>query len=188
MKLPLLTVTVARERDVVAARQRARQLAQLLGFDTQDQTRLATAVSEIARNAWSYAGGGTLEFSVEGQSRPQILLVRVADRGPGIADLDAVLSGRYRSSTGMGLGIVGSKRLMDAFEIQTSPAGTTVLLRKLVPSRAPLVNPARAAAIVDTLARLRADDPLAEVLDQNRELLTERLASIKHGLGRRGQA
>ncbi len=72
-----------REHDVVVARQRARQIAELLGFDRQDQTRIATAVSEIARNAFRYAGGGRVEFAVEGQTPPQVLLVRVSRRGAG---------------------------------------------------------------------------------------------------------
>ena len=73
MKLPIIAVGVTREQDVVNARQRARQVAELLGFDGQDQTRIATAVSEIARNAFRYARGGRVEFSVEGQTPPQLL-------------------------------------------------------------------------------------------------------------------
>ena len=99
MSWPMLSVTITREHDIVAARQRARQIAALLGFDLQDQTRLATAVSEIARNAFRYGGGGTVEFVVEGQAPPQVLLVDVSDRGPGIAQLQHVLDGLYRSET-----------------------------------------------------------------------------------------
>src|SRR5262245_35482638 len=106
--------------DVVAARQRARELGAVLGFDAQDQTRIATAVSEIARNAFTYASGGLVEFFVEGRSAPQLFVIRVTDHGPGIADLTRVLDGQYRSSTGMGLGIVGARRLMDQFQIESS--------------------------------------------------------------------
>ena len=87
------------------ARQRARQIATLLNFDGQDQTRIATAVSEIARNAFRYAGGGKIEFLLEGETAPQLLMIRVSDQGSGIADLAHVLSGRYQSRTGMGIGI-----------------------------------------------------------------------------------
>ena len=72
----------------MAARQRARQIAQLLGFDAQDQTRIATAVSEIARNAFRYAKNGVVEFLLEGQTAPQVLLIRVTDKGAGIPDLN----------------------------------------------------------------------------------------------------
>src|SRR5207244_3808480 len=98
----ILSVAIKYEHDVVAARQRARQIAGLLGFDSQDQTRIATAVSEIARNAFTYAGGGRVEFAVEGRTAPQLFTVKVLDHGPGIADLSKILSGRYTSATGMG--------------------------------------------------------------------------------------
>src|SRR6266446_2529732 len=98
----VLMVTLQREPDVVLIRQRARQIAQLLGFDVQDQTRIATAVSEVARNALAYAGGGNVEFHVEGQTRPQLLQVSVSDHGPGIPHLQEILAGQYQSSTGTG--------------------------------------------------------------------------------------
>ena len=103
MSAAVLSVALKYEDDIVASRQRARQIAASLGFDPQDQTRIATAVSEIARNAFSYAGGGRVDFLVEGRTQPQLLVVRVADSGPGISNLREVLDGRYRSETGMGL-------------------------------------------------------------------------------------
>ena len=149
MKVAIMTIALGREPDVVVARRRARRIAELLGFDRQEQTRLATAVSEIARNAFRYAGGGRVEFSVEGQTPPQILLIRVTDEGPGIANLSSVLSGQYRSTTGMGIGIMGTRRLMDAFDIESAPGrGTTVSLRKLLPRTTPLVTTATIAALV----------------------------------------
>lgn len=171
MSQPLLTVTVKYEKDVVAARQRARQLAMLLGFENQDQSRIATAVSEIARNAFSYAGGGKVEFSLEGRTSPQLLVIRISDQGPGIRDLAAILEGRYRSTTGMGLGLVGSKRLMDSSDILTSPTGTTVVLRKLLGSRSKFVGPDQLGKVVASLAAHRPDDPFVEVRQQNQELL-----------------
>jgi anti-sigma regulatory factor (Ser/Thr protein kinase) len=125
----ILNVAIDFEQDIVSMRQRARQIAGLLGFDNQDQVRIATAVSEIARNAYRYAGRGTAEFALEGSTAPQLLIVRIADRGPGIPHLPAILDGQYRSSTGMGLGIVGARRLMDRFDITSTPGeGTEVVL------------------------------------------------------------
>src|SRR5688500_8301414 len=112
---PLLQVRIEHEQDVVAARRRAREVAGLLGFDAQDQSRIATAVSENARNAFQYAGGGEVTFAVDGNG-PAELLVRITDRGPGIQHLAEVLDGRYVSRTGLGLGIRGARRLMDRFE------------------------------------------------------------------------
>jgi signal transduction histidine kinase/DNA-binding response OmpR family regulator len=172
MKRNFLTVAVHYEQDVVVARQRARQIAGLLGFEDQDQTRIATAVSEIARNAYCYAGGGKVEFSVEGESSPQLLIVRVIDEGPGIADVEKVLSGQYRSTTGMGLGILGAHRLMDQVDIRSAARrGTEVVLKKFVPPRAPFVTPARMAHISRELTGTPPAGPLGELQEQNQELL-----------------
>lgn len=168
----LLTVTLRYEQDVVVARQRSRHLSELLGFDVQDQTEIATAVSEIARNACVYAGGGSAEFSVEGRSSPQLLVVRISDSGPGIDHLDSVLAGNRRSSTGEGLGLIGARRLMDSFDVSSSQRGTVVTLRKLLPHRSPLIGPERIAQITLALASQRAGDHFAEIRLQNQELLT----------------
>src|ERR1700761_8139131 len=104
MPLAILSTEIRQERDTVNSRQRARQIARLLGFDPQDQTRIATAVSEIARNAYNYAKGGRVEFLIEGRTRPQLFVIKVTDRGFGIPNLSTILEGRYQSQTGMGLG------------------------------------------------------------------------------------
>ncbi|MGH7278441.1 MAG: ATP-binding protein [Candidatus Rokuibacteriota bacterium] len=172
MSLRILSVALKYEQDVVIARQRARQLARSLGFEQQEQTRIATAVSEIARNAFRYAGGGTVEFAVEGATSPQLLEVRVSDTGPGIPDLSRILSGQYRSSTGMGLGIVGARRLMDQFAIESQPGrGTTVSLRKILPRGAGVLSAKRQAAVADELAREAPQTAIEEVQRQNQELL-----------------
>ena len=116
--LRILSVSLKAEPDIVFARQRARQLAGLLGFDRQDQTRIATAVSEIARNAVEYGGGGCVKFSLAGSTSPQLFLATVSDEGSGIANLEEVLSGRHRSTTGMGVGLMGARRLVDQFSIE----------------------------------------------------------------------
>jgi signal transduction histidine kinase/CheY-like chemotaxis protein len=171
MTSTLLTVTLKYERDVVAARQRARQIASLLGFDAQDQTRIATSVSEIARNAVRYAAGGKVEFTIEGKTAPQVLLVTIADRGPGIADLARVLEGEYHSKTGMGLGILGARRLMDRFDIDAQPGrGTTVWLRKIFAPRARLLGASELASIAEALTAHRPETPLEEIQRQNQEL------------------
>jgi signal transduction histidine kinase/CheY-like chemotaxis protein len=171
MSIPFPGVAIEQERDVVVGRQRARRLAELLGFDAREQTRIATAVSEITRNAYAYAGGGRIEFEVEGDSRPQLFVVRVADAGKGIRDLQGVMSGEYRSRTGMGLGMIGSKRLMDAFDVETSERGTTVTMRKLLPRGVPLVSLANAKLIIDAASRDSAFDPFTALRQQNAELM-----------------
>ena len=165
----ILTTEIRTEQDVVLARQRARQIAALLGFDGLDQTRLATALSEIARNAVQYAGGGRLTFELTRD--PAMLLVRVSDHGPGIARLQDVLDGRYRSSTGMGLGLLGARRLSDHFEIVTGrERGTAVELGKTLPPGT-LVSSDVVARLSRELALVAPADPLSEVRAQNQELL-----------------
>jgi signal transduction histidine kinase/DNA-binding response OmpR family regulator len=172
MSIRLLTVAIRYEQDVVAARQRARQIAELLGFDQQDQVRISTAVSEIARNAYSYAGGGEVSYTVEGARAPQVFVICVQDRGPGIRNLAGILAGTYRSETGMGLGILGARRLMDRCEIRpAAESGTEVVLTKIFPSGAPLFTPAEIPGLMAELAKYGAGTPIDEVRQQNRELM-----------------
>src|ERR1700761_5671511 len=96
----LLQIVIAVETDIVQVRKRTRRLAELVGFDAQDQTRITTAVSEIARNAYEYGGGGQTEFRLVGDQRPQSFVVIVRDKGPGIGNLEAVLAGAHKSATG----------------------------------------------------------------------------------------
>jgi signal transduction histidine kinase/CheY-like chemotaxis protein len=168
---PLLSLALLRDEDVVAARRCAAHLAALLQFDPADQTRIATAVSEIVRNALRYAENGAIHFELDAGAAPQQLSIRIEDRGPGIPHLDDVLAGRFRSSTGMGQGIVGVRRLMDRFAIESSPTGTRVAFAKSLPSQASLVTRARAQEIVETVRRRQPQGLLEEVQQQNQELL-----------------
>jgi signal transduction histidine kinase/DNA-binding response OmpR family regulator len=168
----ILTLAIACERDTVAARQRARQIARLLGFDPQDQTRISTAVSEIARNAFNYAGGGRVEYAIEGRTSPQLFIVQIRDSGPGVRDLENILEGRYKSSTGMGMGILGARRLMDQFQIESSPGkGTTVWLKKLLPRRSRVWNTQDLPGLAASLAGEGPQDAFEELQHQNQELL-----------------
>ena len=128
---PLTSVELVHGEGVVLARQRAREVAELLGFDRQDQTRIATATSELARNAHRYAGGGQVMFLRDGDE----LRIDVIDDGPGIPHLDVVMSGTYESSTGMGRGLLSVQLLMDRFTIDAPPGrGTRVSAGKRIPS------------------------------------------------------
>ncbi len=169
---PIVTVPIENEADVVTVRQRAHRLAELLGFERQDQTRIATAVSELARNAFSYAGGGRAEFILDPASAPQIFYVKISDKGPGIADVQTILDGQYRSKSGMGLGILGARRLMDHFSIESrSGKGTAVQIGQVLPQRAAPVTRAKLADIAATLKKDSSSDPLEVLRQQNRELM-----------------
>jgi signal transduction histidine kinase/CheY-like chemotaxis protein len=167
---PIFTIRLRHERHVVHARQRAREIASLLGFEHQEQIRLATAASELARNAFRYATNGAVEFLLQ-DTVPQVFVIAVGDTGPGIPNLAEILDGRYVSRTGLGKGLVGTKRLMDRFEIASSPAGTRVELGKVLPRTAPKIDADRVSRIASELSRSDAADPFDEVDRQNQELL-----------------
>jgi signal transduction histidine kinase/CheY-like chemotaxis protein len=173
----LLSIRLRHERHVVQARQRARDIAALLGFEHQEQIRLATAASELARNAFRYATGGAVTFLVRGSS-PQVFVIVVSDTGPGIPNLSEILNGQYVSKTGLGMGLIGTKRLMSHFTITSSPQGTKVECGKPIPSSAQVLNANRAKAISAELAGSSSADPFDEVERQNQELL-KTLAELK---------
>jgi signal transduction histidine kinase len=169
--VPITVVALHYDFDLVAARRRTRSVSALLGFDQQSQTRIATVVSELARNALRYAGSGRLELSVELDDR-QALVICVSDRGPGIPNVDEILAGRYRSKSGMGMGLLGAQRLMDQFSLHSRAGeGTTVVVRKNLPLNAPRYDAASVTRLVADLARQRPADPVEEMQQQNAELL-----------------
>ena len=184
MTQALTSIAIEREQDIVVARQRARHIALLLGFDPQDQARVATAVSELARNAFQYGRAGIVRYSVPAGTELE-LVIEVSDTGPGIPNLDDILDGRYESRTGMGLGIIGARRLMDRFEIVSEPgAGTTVSIAKRLERPSPTAAELR--KIADSLAQVEIDDPTRELQLQNQELMRtlEELTSRREELAR----
>ena len=122
------------EADIINARQRARDVAKRLGFGMVDQSRIATAVSELTRNVLRYATDGRGEVAIRPQSqtaRGTGLEIVVSDQGPGIPDIEQAMREGFTSGPGMGMGLPGTKRLMDEMEIETAPGrGTVVTIRK----------------------------------------------------------
>lgn len=179
MTMRILRQSVGTELDVVAARQRAREIAVLCGFGMQDQVRIATTVSELARNVYNYAQGGKIEFSIVDVGAAQALQIVISDQGPGIGNLDLILSGNYQSQTGMGMGIIGARRLMDRCDIDTGVGrGTEFILHKLIPGEAPRLTLASIGALCAKLAARAPDSMLGEVQQQNQDLLRT-LAELK---------
>jgi signal transduction histidine kinase len=162
-------VDIHSEDDVVRAHQTTRTVVAQLGFSMFEQTRIATAMSEIARNALVYASGGSVTFGLD--DARQSLTIIVLDRGPGIPHLDAVLAGEARSDVGLGLGIRGARRLMDSFAIESTPAGTRVEMTKRVPRRGGSVDVARVGLMRSQLAGKLADDPTQEIRRLQRDIL-----------------
>lgn len=122
---------IHQESDIVAARQLGRRLAEELGFRGADLTLIATAISELSRNIVKYAGRGELRFWPENSSRGDGLALQARDEGPGIADVERALQDGYSSGNGLGLGLPGTRRLMDEFDIDSAPGrGTVVTVKK----------------------------------------------------------
>lgn len=117
--------------DVVLVRQRVRQLAVDMKFSLVDQTKLVTAVSELARNTLDYGGGGTVAIEPVEESQRRGLRLTFMDQGPGIPDIELALQDGYTTGNGLGMGLSGAKRLVSEFDIiSTVGKGTTVTITK----------------------------------------------------------
>jgi serine/threonine-protein kinase RsbT len=137
MPLAMMTTTSAgelpmrNEHDIVLGRQSVRRLAQQLEFSLVDQTKIVTAASELARNTVIYGGGGTLEWAVILEGSRRGLRLTFEDQGPGIPNLELAMTDGWSSGTGLGLGLTGTRRLVNEFEIaSTVGVGTRVVITR----------------------------------------------------------
>ncbi|OYT15253.1 MAG: anti-sigma regulatory factor [Bacteroidetes bacterium 4572_77] len=122
---------ISTENDIVMVRQMARQCAKKCRMGIVDQTRITTAVSELLRNMFQYAGGGQVVISEGDVDNHHALIFTFVDKGPGIENLEQAMSDGYTSGGGMGYGLPGAKRLVDFFEIYSETnVGTTIRLMK----------------------------------------------------------
>jgi signal transduction histidine kinase len=166
-------IYVRREADIVKVRERVRRLARQMTFDTTTQIKITTAVSELTRNIYEYAGSGAITLAVAFRKGGAAgLQITARDEGPGIdeASLRAIMRGQYKSPSGLGVGLTGTRRLMDEFEIE-SGAGTRVTIIKWLP-------PTEAAGIRERVAALREDfnaedneSAVEELTRQNRDFV-----------------
>lgn len=125
------TIEIRSSDDVVKVRQRARALAVEAGFSLVDQTKIVTAASELARNTVDYGGGGGAIVSLVNENGRTGLRLVFEDQGPGIADMELALKDGYSTGSGLGLGLSGSRRLMNEFEIDSAPGrGTKVTVTR----------------------------------------------------------
>ena len=123
---PTDTVAVRQTSDIVLARSSARALAARLGFGKADQTRLATAVSELTRNVIMYAGSGECYISDTSDAEFNRIEITVADRGPGIADIELAMQDGFSTGGSMGAGLAGTRRLVENFSLESAPGLTKV--------------------------------------------------------------
>jgi len=118
-------VEIRSEDDIVVARRETRELCEFLGAGSFATQRVATVVAELARNIVAYTPGGTIELESKAKDK-RLVCIRARDRGRGISNLQEIMSGRYRSATGLGLGLLGTKRLSESFNVKTGPTGTEI--------------------------------------------------------------
>lgn len=124
-------VRIASEADIVSARQASREIALQIGFGATDMALIATAVSELARNISQYAGSGRIEMRIVESGASRGISIVAHDDGPGIPNLDLAMRDGYSTGGGLGLGLPGTKRMMDDFELTSEPGkGTTVAVVK----------------------------------------------------------
>ena len=125
------SVPLVCEQDIVLARQAVRKAALQLGFSLVDQTKIVTAASELARNAVVYGGGGRLEWEIVAENGRQGLRLTISDEGKGIEDLTLAMKDGWTTGTGLGMGLPGTKRLVNDFRITSQPGvGTTVVVTR----------------------------------------------------------
>jgi serine/threonine-protein kinase RsbT len=123
------TMGLSSDQDIVLARQAVRKITQEVGFSLVDQTKMVTAASELARNALIYGGGGLLKLEIIRDEGRDGLRLTFSDEGPGIADLTLAMKDGWTSGKGLGMGLSGAKRLVNEFEIDSTPgAGTRVTI------------------------------------------------------------
>ncbi len=159
-----LAITIASDVDVVSARQRGRELAEEVGFSAGDQTVIAAAISEIARNILNYARRGAITFRIVLDGDRSGIIIVASDQGPGIPDVPRAMQDGFSTSGGLGLGLPGARRLMDEFEVVSAPRqGTTITMKKW--KRAQRAQPGETASGDLALVEPFAGGVLAAVVD-----------------------
>lgn len=171
----ILSIGISNEQALARVRDSTRRVGEAFSLDRLQRARLITAVSEIARNALDYAGGGTIDyyFRPPDPHGPQALVVVVADDGPGIAALRKVLAGEEEASRQgrARTGIPGSRRLVDRLDIQTSARGTRVTLEMALGASTPVLAPEQLGPLADRLKRSKPPSLVEELEEQNRGML-----------------
>jgi serine/threonine-protein kinase RsbT len=126
-------IAIRADTDIIDARQRGRTMALDLGFRSSDATLIATVISEVARNIVTYARAGEVQLTTLAERGLRGIRVIASDRGPGIRDLELAMRDGYSTSGSLGLGLPGSRRMMDEFHIASEPGqGTTITMKKWV--------------------------------------------------------
>ncbi len=195
-------IYIRREADIVKVRDRVRRLAREMGFDQTTQIKITTAVSELTRNIYEYARSGAITLSAA-QSGPAAtgLHITARDAGPGIEarTIESIMRGDFRSAHGLGVGLAGTRRLMDDFEIESNEdgAGTRVSVVKWLPPAEAASVRGRIEEIREAFAAVTDESAIEELEQQNRDLVSvlaeleekrEELERLNRELGEKNDA
>ncbi len=168
-------IQINHESDSGIIRRRVSTLAELCQLSKQDTSKFTTAISELVRNVIKYGNSGEITFYIT-EEAPQELVAIVQDHGPGIENLSEILSGNYKSSSGLGLGLRGAKRLCDSFEIETGKEGTKVKIGIVLPV-AIEIDP---ETLVEWLNKMKAEtNNYLDIVKENNQELTAAYKEIK---------
>ncbi|MGZ8288503.1 MAG: ATP-binding protein [Telluria sp.] len=164
---PILAIAVRSELDVIASRQRARQIAEICGFCSQDQARIGTAVSDLARDVYEVTTAGQVRFSLSNSGASQALTIVVEDIGDDHVDLHQLMGGHSPQASN---GMHAARRFMDQCESETSDGGTNIVLTKFIPQRDSRLTLNQVTTAVDRLSSLPSNVALSDANHQNKEL------------------
>lgn len=167
-------IYVRREADIIKVRDRVRRLAREMGFDSTTQIKITTAVSEVTRNIYEYAKQGAITLSLAERGPDIGIQITARDDGPGIDDatLKAILRGSYQSASGLGVGLAGTRKLMDEFDLQTGEGeGTRVTVVKWLPRARAAEMGAGVEELREALSDELDDSALEELQRQNRDFV-----------------
>ncbi|WP_066830558.1 sensor histidine kinase [Rufibacter ruber] len=172
MDLPITTIKLQNELDVVLAYKRTMQLSEFTGLPTAAQTKFATAVSEICRNVLEHVGEGAIKFSMVEVRHVLLLEAYITDRGRGIPHVQEILDRKYIPASGKGQGIYNSRKLVDHFQLESDfEKGTRIRLQKRIPANHPPINKAIIQGWADYFTHESDVSPYAEIKRQNMQLI-----------------
>ena len=166
----ILAIAVRSELDVIASRQRARQIAEICGFVAQDQARIGTAVSELARDVFGVAAAGQVSFFLSSSGLSQALLIVIEDTGPDEVDLQQLLGGHAGHRLNNSNGMHAARRFMDRCDSDASGNSSNIILTKFLPQRDAQLTVAELTTAVAQFSSLPSNVALSEATYQNKEL------------------
>ncbi|HTL10725.1 MAG TPA: ATP-binding protein, partial [Chitinophagaceae bacterium] len=170
-EMQIITIDVQNELDIMLSHRRGMQFSKYCGIALSEQTRFATAISELCRNVVEFAKTGSIAFSIINEGDQNALAATISDRGPGIEDLDSILDRKAEGFRGRGLGIVFARKLSDGFLIDTSSRGTQVQIKKHIPPGKAVINRLVIQGWIKHLAKEPSVSPYEELKARNIHLL-----------------